>query len=47
MAYSAAVLGMPHVHGGPGVTHRAALGRRETVVNGYYQYLNIYIGEFS
>lgn len=47
MVYTAAVLGMPHVHGGQGVTHRAALGRRETVVGGYYQYLNIYIGQFS
>jgi hypothetical protein len=47
MAYAPGVLAQPHVHGGRGVGHRAALGCRFTTQNGYYQYLNIYIGEFS
>lgn len=47
MAYSAAVLAMPHVHGGVGPNHRAALGCRNTVNGASYQYMNIYIGQFN
>ncbi len=47
MASGAAVLLMPHVHGGVGIGHRAALGCRNTVNGTNYQYMNIYIGQFS
>lgn len=45
-----AYLGQPHVHGGVGVGHRAAIGCRFSLHPGqppYYNWLRIYIGEFS
>jgi hypothetical protein len=49
-AYSTAVLGSPHVHGGVGVTHRAAIGcvtNAAPAIGGVYPFMKIYIGEFS
>lgn len=50
-AYSATVLAEPHVHGGVGPGHRAAIGCRLTpaapAVGGTYQFMKIYIGQFS
>lgn len=49
-AYSAAVLASPHVHGGIGVGHRAAIGcvtNSAPAIGGVYPYMKIYIGEFS
>lgn len=49
-AYSAAVLASPHVHGGVGPQHRAAIGcvtNHAPPVGGIYPFMKIYIGEFS
>lgn len=49
-AYSAAVLADPHVHGGQGVGHRAAIGcvtNQAPGVGNVYPFMKIYIGQFS
>jgi hypothetical protein len=50
-AFGAGVLANPHVHGGVGPRHRAAIGCRLTpaavAAGGTYQYMKIYIGQFS
>jgi hypothetical protein len=49
-AYNGAVLGQPHVHGGQGVGHRAAIGYTATAAPApatHYEVMKIYIGEFS
>ncbi|OUR97573.1 hypothetical protein A9Q81_12935 [Gammaproteobacteria bacterium 42_54_T18] len=48
--YTASVLGDPHVHGGAGVNHRAAIGcvtNSAPPVGGDYPFMEIYIGQFS
>jgi hypothetical protein len=45
--YNAAVLANPHVHGGQGPNHRAALGCRVAINGANYQFMKIYIGQFS
>jgi hypothetical protein len=48
--YSEKVLGAPHVHGGQGVEHRAAIGYTATPAKPpatHYEHMKIYIGEFS
>jgi len=50
-AYTNGVMANPHVHGGAGSTHRAAIGYRMTPadneVGETYQFMKIYIGQFS
>ncbi|SFC96735.1 hypothetical protein [Pseudoalteromonas denitrificans] len=48
--FGAGVLADPHVHGGVGVGHRAAIGcvtNDAPAIGGTYPYMKIYIGEFS
>ena len=45
--FAAGVLASPHVHGGMGPGHRAAIGARTVAAGANYQYMNIYIGQFS
>jgi hypothetical protein len=48
--YGPGVLSKPHVHGGQGVEHRAAIGYTATPApdpETHYQHMKIYIGEFS
>jgi len=49
-SYNATVMGNPHIHGGTGVTHRAAIGcvtNSAPAIGGNYPFMKIYIGEFS
>lgn len=48
--YGQGVLASPHVHGGTGVQHRAAIGcvtNHAPAIGGFYPFMKIYIGEFS
>jgi hypothetical protein len=47
LAWNAAYLAQPHVHGGQGVGHRAVIGCKSTVAGNNYVTLRIYIGQFS
>ncbi|MCD9087847.1 hypothetical protein [Stenotrophomonas sp. SY1] len=49
-AYGPAVLGSPHVHGGIGPQHRAAIGcttNNQPPLGNIYPFMKIYIGQFS
>ena len=49
-AFNGTVLGNPHVHGGQGVGHRAAIGYTATPAAApatHYEFMKIYIGQFS
>lgn len=49
-SYNATVMGNPHVHGGVGGTHRAAIGcvtNTPPAIGSTYPFMKIYIGEFS
>lgn len=48
-AWNGALMGQPHVHGGQGVTHRAAIGCKLTAnaANTHWQFMKVYIGQFS
>ena len=46
-AFAAGVLASPHVHGGQGPGHRAAIGCRVVLAGANYQFMKIYIGQFS
>ncbi|VUD67311.1 hypothetical protein TDB9533_03729 [Thalassocella blandensis] len=49
-AFGANVMSNPHVHGGVGVGHRAAIGcvtNNAPVIGGNYPYMKIYLGQFS